>query len=227
MIYGGLDGIVSVFVSVAAVAGGDVSIGLVIVLGMAKLLSGAISMGVGDWMATAADVDQAVTERGRESWEYDNYVEGEVEEMVQLYVEKGLSEATARRLFEIISPHRKLFIDMMMVDELGILPEEAEQVPWKHGAVNFGSFVAFGIVPLISYIVIVASKSGINSNTIFYITIGVTVATLFMMGIIKSKLTGTNWLKSGVSTILFGSIGAAIGWGVTFVLYIITGQRAD
>jgi len=80
MIYGGLDGLVSVFVSVAAVAGGQAGITIVIVLGLAKLFAGAISMGVGDWMATAADVDQAVAERKRETWECDNYIEGEVEE---------------------------------------------------------------------------------------------------------------------------------------------------
>lgn len=223
MIYGGLDGLVSVFVSVAAVAGGQASITIVIVLGLAKLFAGAISMGVGDWMATAADVDQAATERKRETWEYDNYVEGEVEEMIELYVEKGLSEPTARRLFTIIAPHRKLFIDMMMVDELGILPEEEGQIPWKHGAVNFGSFIAFGIVPLLIYFIVVGAAPHFPTENIFYISIGMVALTLFMMGIIKSKLTGTNYFTSGVSTILFGSLGAAIGWGVSYGLSAATG----
>jgi len=143
--------------------------------------------------------------------------------MVQLYIEKGLSEPTARRLFNIIAPHRKVFIDMMMVDELGILPEEEGQVPWKHGLVNFGSFISFGILPLLVYFIIIGVAPTFPELQIFYISIGVVVITLFGMGVIKSKLTGTNIFKSGISTILFGSLGAAIGWAVSYGLSAATG----
>jgi len=218
MIYGGLDGIVSVFVSVAAVAGGHSPYSIVLILGLAKLLSGAISMGVGDWMATAADVDHAKLERRRETWECDNYIEGEIEEMVELYKDKGLSDASARRLFAIISPHRKVFVDMMMVNELGILPEGEEDIPWKHGAVNFGSFMVFGIIPLIGYAIFIFSEQGKPTIDAFGLSIALTGFTLFMMGMFKGKLTGTNWIRSGIITILFGSIGAIVGWLISFIL---------
>jgi hypothetical protein len=36
--------------------------------GLAKLFAGAISMGVGDWLGTAAEVEMAKRERKREEW---------------------------------------------------------------------------------------------------------------------------------------------------------------
>jgi len=219
IIYGGLDGIVSVFVSVAAVSGTNVSVVFVLILGIAKLLAGAISMGVGDWLSTDASVDVAKKERKREEWEVKNFVEGEIEEMVELYVKKGVPEEDARKIMTIFAKDTKIFVDIMMAEELGISIEDEHEVPWKHGLVNFGSFMAFGIVPLLAYIILVSA--GIRGNFIFYISIGVTLLTLVGMGIMKGKLTGTSYWKSGVSTVLLGGFTAFVGWIVGFVLNLL------
>ena len=110
--------------------------GLALILGLAKLFAGGISMGIGDWLATDAEVDLAKRERRREEWECENYLEGEIEEMVELYTKKGVDEATARRVVEILSRNKKAFVDIMMAEELGISPDATEEVPWKHGAVS-------------------------------------------------------------------------------------------
>jgi len=227
IVYGGLDGIVSVFVSVAAVEGANSAIKLVILLGLAKLIAGAISMGVGDWMSASADVDYAKNERRREQWEMENYIEGEIDEMVELYVQKGLKEPTARRLMEIVSSSPKLFLDMMMVDELGILPEEENQIPWKHGVANFTSFVIFGAVPLLSYVVFLIIGKTHSSIETFGVSIASTGFTLILMGAVKGKLTGTNILGSSATTLVLGAIGATLGWLVSFLLYKWTGASVN
>ncbi len=100
------------------------------------MVAGAISKGVGDWLSTGAEVDMARRERKREEWEVEHYIEGEMEEMVDLYMKKGVDEQTARRVIEILSRNRKAFVDIMMAEELGISPDIEADVPWKHGAVN-------------------------------------------------------------------------------------------
>ncbi len=42
-------------------------------------------------------------------------VDGEVEEMVQLYMSKGVPEENARKIMAILSKHRKPFVDIMVI----------------------------------------------------------------------------------------------------------------
>jgi len=228
MIYGGLDGIVSVFVTVASVSGASIPLGVILILGLAKLFAGSISMGVGDWLSTRAEVDFAKGERKREKWECDNFLEGEQKEMVELYTSKGLKEETAVKLVEILSKDKNRFIDIMMIEELGIMPDDESQIPWKHGVVNFSSFVIFGIVPLLAYALYVGIQSATGSKTsnttiTFIISIIVTLLTTFLMGFIKGGFTGTSRIKSGLLTTVLGGTAAFIGFIVSFGLQKGTG----
>jgi hypothetical protein len=48
--------------------------------------------------------------------ECENYIEGEQQEMIDLYVKRGLSRESATRLVEILSKDPKIFVDVMMVE---------------------------------------------------------------------------------------------------------------
>ncbi|PRP77510.1 transmembrane protein [Planoprotostelium fungivorum] len=243
IIYGGLDGIASTFVAgmdsihnrvnthiVAAVAGqSNISLSVALVMGLAKLFAGGFSMGVGDWLATDAELSLAKAERAREAWEFENYPEGEIEEMVDIYVKKGLSEPAARRIMVILSKYPQAFIDIMLAEEIGISTDIFQQKPYMHGLVNFGSFMGWGIIPLLVYIIFVAiSKTHpVAQEIVFGVCAAVTAVTLFIMGVIKGRLTGTNVITSGIITLFFGALSAGIGYGVVIALYKITGLAID
>jgi len=230
IIYGGLDGVVSVFVTVASLEGAATNVAYILILGLAKLIAGAVSMGVGDWLSTQAEVQYARGEREREEWEVDNYLDGEKDEMVELYMEKGLNEDTSRRIVEILARDRKVFVDIMMVEELGIMPDEEYQIAWKHGLVNFTSFLAFGIVPLVCYIIYIAiynlvGHTNTQTDVTFYLTIAVTAVTLCVMGIIKARFTGTPKLKSAFITLILGTLAGAVGFLTGWILQTHTGVK--
>jgi hypothetical protein len=54
--------------------------------------------------------------------ELENFPEGEIKEMVELYTSKGLSESDARAVVEILSKNEPFFVDIMMLEELEIAP---------------------------------------------------------------------------------------------------------
>lgn len=63
-------------------------------------------MAVCDWLGTDAEVDRAIREENREIWEYDNNTEGEIDEMVDLYVKKGVPEEPAREAMTILAKYK-------------------------------------------------------------------------------------------------------------------------
>jgi VIT1/CCC1 family predicted Fe2+/Mn2+ transporter len=81
-VYGGVDGIITTFAVVAGTMGADLSMGIVILMGVSNLIADGISMGVGDYLSSKAELDYAINERLREEWETENYLEGKM--MIQL-----------------------------------------------------------------------------------------------------------------------------------------------
>ncbi|KAN0024111.1 hypothetical protein ACTFIV_008507 [Dictyostelium citrinum] len=227
IIYGGMDGLVSIFVSIAvSFSSSDAKISVLLIIVLSKLVAGAISMGMGDYLGTQADIDFAKGERKREAWEVEFYLEGEKSEMIEIYTKKGIPEEVAREVVDILSLNPKGFVDVMMVEELGIMPDVESQSPWKNGLVNFTSFVFFGILPLLPYLAFlaIATATKIPSDQhlyLFLIVIGITALTLFLIGIFKAKSTNTKWYKSGATTVIFGVIGAAAGLGTVELIKVI------
>ena len=147
--YGGLDGILTAFAIAAGAAGGSLLPAVIVLIGLSNVVSDAVSMGVGDVISTLAHNDHVAEERRREEWELENYPEGEEGEMVELYVERGLTKDKARRAVEIMARYPEFFVDVMMVEELGLTPEDA---PYRSGLFTFLSFLSFGLIPLLGYL---------------------------------------------------------------------------
>lgn len=71
IVYGGLDGIITTFATVTSVAGAEFTAAVVVVLGISHLFADGLSMGLGDYMSSQAEIDYTASEREREQWEMD------------------------------------------------------------------------------------------------------------------------------------------------------------
>jgi hypothetical protein len=57
------------------------------------------------------------------------YTEGEKREMVELYIKRGMTETDAENVIEIMSKYKNFFLDVMMVEELGLMPPDEDDSP--------------------------------------------------------------------------------------------------
>lgn len=137
LVFGGLDGIITTFAIVAAVAGSGLSPDVVILMGVANLLADGISMGLGDYLSEKAENRFVKHERDREMWETNNFLDGEIKEMIEIYMNKGLSEEDASLIINTMVKYKDFFVDHMIVMELGLMPVEDEDDAWKKGLVTF------------------------------------------------------------------------------------------
>jgi len=210
IVYGGLDGIVTTFAVVAGVEGASLSAGIVLILGFANLVADGLSMAIGDFLSTKSEMEYQKAERAREEWEVEHYPEGEKKELVELYEAKGIPAADARQMVDTVARHPKAWVDIMMVEELGILPEE--ESPLKNALTTFVSFAVFGFIPLLATI-LARVVPFLAANT-FPVSIALVAVTLFALGAAKTKVTGRPWFASGLETLVVGGITAAAAWGV-------------
>ncbi|GBF11354.1 VIT1/CCC1 transporter family protein [Tepidibacillus sp. HK-1] len=213
-IYGGLDGIITTFAVVAGVAGAQLSSGIVLIMGFANLIADGLSMAIGDYLSTKAENEFKQSERERELWEVENFPEGEKQELIELYVAKGMDESDAKVVTEIISKNKEAWVDIMMVEELGILEEN--ESPVKNAIVTFISFSVFGFIPLVIYVV-AGFTPGIQNFT-FLIAIILTGFTLFILGALKVKFVDKHWFASGLEMLIVGGIAAASAYGIGILL---------
>ena len=71
---------------------------VVILMGVANLVADAFSMGMGDYLSENAERQYIASERQREMWEFDNFREGEIAEMVEIYESKGVAKEDAKTI---------------------------------------------------------------------------------------------------------------------------------
>lgn len=107
-------------------------------------------------------------------------------------------------------------------NQLGSLPG-SPQVPFKKGLATFLAFVSAGMMPLLPYMVALLIPKWSILN--FQFSILATALTLFFVGSIRTVITRTHWLKSGMEMLLVGTIAAVVAYGVGFFInQLITSQ---
>jgi predicted membrane protein (TIGR00267 family) len=91
----------------------------------------------------------------------------------------------------------------MMKDELGIFEERFES-PVRVGLIMLGAFVAGGLVPILPFVLLLASQSSLIVASI------ATFVSLFLVGVWKTTFTDKHWLPSGLEMVFVGILAAVI-----------------
>jgi VIT1/CCC1 family predicted Fe2+/Mn2+ transporter len=213
-VYGALDGIVTTFAVVAGVEGAGLSSGIVLILGFANLVGDGLSMGVGSYLSTKSRREYEQSERAREMWEIENYPRGERDEIREIYRRKGFDGPDLDRAVEIITSDKKIWIDTMMQEELGIMEEDSP--PFLNGLSTFLSFVIAGFIPLMFFVLALAVPR-LEQYT-FPMSVVLTGLTLFGVGSLRVLVTRTIWWRSGLEMLLVGGMAAMGAYLVGYVL---------
>lgn len=225
VVFGGMDGIMTTFAIIAAAAGSGGNYITVLIFGLSNVLADGFSMGFGEYVSGEAERENAASERMREEWEVENSLDLEIEEMIQIYMAKGLSREDSTTIVDIISKDPKLFVDFMMVDELGLLVDIDDRTgPLKQGAVMFFSFVIFGCVPLLAY----CTGRGQGVDVVFVVSCLLTLLSLVILGALKGFLIGVSmWWSGGMMATngaLSGLVSFILGAFLESVLKKVEGE---
>lgn len=215
IVYGGIDGIVTTFAVVAGfsgamVSGFDPTLSTITVLlfGFANLFADATSMGLGNFLSVQAEQDVYRKERKKEMHEIEQNPEYEKAETMHMLTEKGFTSSQAQDLTTIFATNKEYWTEFMMQDELKMQNPLGDK-PLLTAFVTALSFIIFGLIPLIPYIVL--QSYGANP---FFVSTFFTLVALVLLGLLRWKVTGQHFMRSVVETVLIGGISAGVAYAV-------------
>ncbi len=210
--FGAMDGLVTNIALIAGVGGGGMAPRTIVLTGIAGLVAGAISMGLGEFTSVRAQNEQVAAEVAKEKRELERYPEAEAAELAELWISRGLPAKLARQVADALRHNPEEALRVHAQEELGVHPDE-QPSPWTAAISSFVCFSIGAFVPLLPYLL------GAGS---LWPALALGGLGLFGAGALISRFTGRGWLLSGLRQLLLGAaaagatyvIGALIGVGV-------------
>ncbi|NDI25320.1 MAG: VIT family protein, partial [Actinobacteria bacterium] len=148
-VLGSNDGLVStasLMIGIAAAGKSE----LLITAGLAGIAAGSMSMAVGEYVSVKSQNDIENSDREIEIQQLTTDPEGEFQELVDIYIQRGLTEELAKQV--VTSMHKKDALEAHLRDELGHF-DHSKARPVQAGIASAIAFTAGGLVPLIGALV--------------------------------------------------------------------------
>lgn len=214
-VYGAIDGTITTFAVVAGVMGAELSVGVILVLGVANLLADGFSMAVSNFLGTRAEDEQRQKLRDTEHHHIRHHPHGEREEIRQIFAAKGFEGNDLERAVDTITSDVDRWVDTMLTDEYGI--SLIGPNPYRAAWTTFWAFVIVGAVPLLAFVFRYFHPDFPIERAFTYSSI-MTAAAFFTVGAVKSRFVNQNWWRGGLVTLGVGGLAAVIAYGTGMLL---------
>lgn len=204
LILGGQDGLVNVLGIVLAVATATNDLKVILISGLAATFAESISMAAVAYTSQKAAKEYYEKQLAIEIQEIEEKPEVEREEVRVIFHNKGFRGDLLKKIVQHITKDKKLWLDTMMKDELGLSKEEFAH-PVRDALVVGASAVVGSLVPLVPFLFF-------KVQTAFWATLIFSTIVLFVSGAAKAKFTRINPIKGGIEMALIGMTAAIAGY---------------
>ena len=206
---GANDGVVSTAALMVGVAGSGASFGAVRTAGIAALVAGAMSMGMGEYVSVASQRDTEEADLRMERRALDEHPRAELAELAEIWRGRGLDPALAEEVARQLTDADALAAHAR--DELG-LTEISTARPVQAAATSALAFSMGALLPLLAYIVAPhAARSAV-----------VVVASLLALGLLGAVGATLGGARRWRGTLRV-AVGGAAAMGLTMLVGKLTG----
>ena len=202
-IFGLNDGLVSTLSLLAGLSGALISNNIIILGGLAEIVAGSISMGLGAYISTKSEEEYYKSKIAKEKKSIEDIPSIEIKELKDLYRKKGFNKKEINLIVNKITKHKATWLDTLIHEKIGI--EENFEDPKKMGLTNGLYFIIGGLFPILPFFFFQASFP-LLMGTVFALIV------LFIIGILKSRSTGRNWFVSGLELAVICLIAASLSY---------------
>jgi len=203
-VFGAMDGLVTNIALIAGVGGGGVSPHSIVLTGVAGLVAGAISMGLGEYTSVRTQNEQVQHEVAKERLELERNPLAEARELAERWVARGLPEDLAHEVALALGRNVDEALRVHAQEELGVDPHE-QPSPWVAAFSSFLCFSLGALVPLLPYVL---------GATQLWLALAAGGVGLFVAGALTARFTSRRWWSSGLRQLVLGAAAA----GVTYLI---------
>ena len=209
-VLGANDGLVSTASLMIGVAAARSEQSFLVTAGAAGIAAGAMSMAVGEYVSVRSQNDIEDSDRLLEIEHLAIDPDGELEELIEIYINRGLTRELATEVAKMM--HAKDPLEAHLRDELGQHPHTKAR-PVQAAIASALSFTAGGLIPFVGAFAPSAGKAA-------WSIIGFTIAGLIATGVISARTAGSKLLVPTVRVIAGGCLGMAITAGIGQLLHV-------
>lgn len=187
---------------------------LVVMGGLAELFSGAISMGLGGYLASATERAHYLSEEAREWDEIKNCPGVEREEIYQILGAYHVSREASTPLVESLCRNPQQWVRFMMDFELKMEKPDINRV-WISALTLGLSYFIGGLIPMVPYFIMEEAAKAL------FVSIGITIVILLAFGYLKNWVTIRNkraGLWGALQTLVVGMVSAGTSYAIVRAL---------
>jgi len=138
--------------------------------------------------------------------------------MANRFESRGMSRSDAEMVVNTMAKYENFFVGLMVAEELGLqLPEDDDAILITDAIVMFISFAVFGSIPILIHCL--GSLNILTDETLFVISMSLSMSIMFILGSVKSSFSSANWIYSGFESLIIGILCAVVSYliGATLV----------
>jgi vacuolar iron transporter family protein len=215
-IFGAQDGLISTLAVVSAVSGATQDRFAILIAGIATALGGIFSMAAGEYMSSKSQREIFEAQIAGEREEVAERPGEAQAEMAYMFEEDGLPPRDAEVVAEVIARNPDVLLKTMVEKELGLAVEEGHGSPLQGALVMGAAFGAGSAVPVIPYLVMPVAAA-------VYASVVATALVLFGIGVLKSRWTRRNPVRSGLEILVLGAVAGVAGYFFGSILPLLVG----
>lgn len=209
-VFGAMDGLVSNIGLITGIAAAGASPAIVAITGISGLISGAISMALGEYTSVKTQNEQLAVEVKTERDALTRNPVGEEAELAVMFGDLGMEAETARDAASQVHANADQALKVHLAHELGLSPDDHDRPSPLIAAVSsLAAFSIGAVIPVLPFL--------IGFGTLWWGLLFGGVG-LLLAGFVAAKFTDRNPFASAGRQLLFGGIAVAVTFTIGSLL---------
>lgn len=205
IILGVNDGLVSIFLLVAGVVGGGLDTDVVLLTALAGAVAGAISMAAGEYLATKSQNEVFDSEIELERTHIAHFRDRELDQLRTFFADMEVADDDLDGMVAAFDRSDTALLNAIVALEFAAVDSERRS-PYMAMAASGLLFLAGSATSVVPFMFAATIAQGFVWSAVL------TAIGLFVVGVVKTRVTRTNPVRAGFENLVIAGLGGVAAW---------------